>query len=771
KTEIWRLKLMLDEVETAWGVIKVALQLNLTAIANGDAKPSNVEYKFEKLNTTFADFGNGKYPVAYSPTGKYTLTASKSENTLFLTEADFRSVSYSLYNLGVIQYQQKNYPEANSLFSQAYSHAPQDTSILYARAVTYLYTDLLEKGLKDMNAILDLDSTYFDSHLAILPLLQDFYLRTTGALQEEVLKVLERLGIDLEELKQIAEQQRLRQLLSEEWEGVYLLSSKFSKDIKWRSFAKLIIGTDGTVQIDNEMIENFNYSPVSETNKRATLEWSKIVGENGNSSSAKLELGKSTYGKYKKEEWEFNKSRTNIFNFFELQNQLIDQQFISLRGGIIEGNITLEEETERTVRGWTFDLTPAILAAHYKADTPTPNFNRDDYAYVSEPNQYGLMRVQGEKGLWGLTNMKGDAILPLFYEGIGIFSDGLAGIQKNKKLGFINPEGEVVISPQYDEVTIFKNGFATVKVGERTYEIDKKGNRKELVQAVQVLPMEGKDPSLEQKSNLPDIGKYEQMQVKEEDTRQKLLAPAGMVYVEGGQFVMGDNKSSDADERPAHRVDVNTFYMDKYEVTNAQFVNFLKEYGSENVKGGQYKGRPLFEEAKDRVFSRRDGKIAQTIRKGYENQPVRHITWYGANEYALFYGKRLPTEAEWEYAAKGGKNGLNYLYSGSNNADQVAWYQENANSTKVVGKKRANGLGIYDMSGNVAEWCQDWYSANAYASKNGKTAATQQKVIRGGSYYSSKSQLEVSDRESSSPNRNPYVGFRCVKDFEIKIDY
>lgn len=763
ETEIWTLKLTWNGLEN-WGLVKASLQGNLpsptleqiTSNSSANSTPSSVEYKFEKLNTTFADFGEGKYPVAYSSTGKYTLTAS--DKILFLTEADFRSVSYSLYNLGVIQYQKENYAQATSFFSQAHAVAPQDTAILYARAVSNLYMDSLENGLKDMNAVLDLDTTYFDTNLAILPLLQDFYLRTSGALQEEVLKVLERLGIDLEELIQIAAQQRMRQLLSKEWEGVYLLSSKFSKDIKWRSFAKLVVRTDGTVQLNNEIIEDFTYKPVSKINKVATLEWSKDEGVN--SSSAKLEFRKSIYGNYKKDEWDFNKSRTNIFNFFELQNQLIDQQFAALKGGMIEGVMILDQETERNVRGWTFDSTPSFLASYYKADTPAPNFNRGDYAYVSEPNQYGLIRVQGEEGLWGLINTKGNVLLPLYYEGIGIFSDGLAGIQKNEKLGFINPEGEVVIKPQYDEVTIFKDGIATVKVGERTYEIDKKGNKiNELVQVAQVD--ENSSPP-KQNSKLPDIGQYEQMQVKQEDTRQKLLAPAGMVYVEGGQFVMG-NDDGEADERPAHRVNVNSFYMDKYEVTNAQFVNFLKEYGSDRVKEGSYAGRALFEEATERVFSRREGRAAQIIRKGYENQPVRHITWYGANEYARFYGKRLPTEAEWEYAAKGGKNGSKYLYAGSDNAEQVAWYKDNTNSTKVVGKKRANELGIYDLSGNVAEWCQDWYASNAYSSQNARV--TQQKVIRGGYYNSPKERLEVTDRESSSPDRNAFVGFRCVKDF------
>lgn len=769
ETEIWTLKLSVNGA-ASWNLAKAALKGNIPIVeqissnssaAAFNSSASDVEYDFTKLNTTFGGFGTGKHPVAYSNTGKYTLIAHG--NTLFLTEADFRSIAYSLYNLGVIQYNKQDYAKAVSFFSQAHSHSPRDTAVLYARAVSHLYMDSLRNGLKDIAAVLDLDENYFDTNQAILPLLQDFYLRTTGELQQEVLRTLEALGIDIAELEQIAERQRLKQLLGEEWKGVYLIDSKFSNDIKWRNFAKLNIEADGTVYFNGAVIQDFNYTPEPNGNS-ATLQWS---AENGNESIGVLQFRRRTYGNYKQEEWAFNKSRTNIFNFFELQDQLIDQQFASLKGNMIEGNMTLQEETQRAVRGWTFDATPPIFASYYIADTPAPNFNEGDYAYVSEPNQYGLMRVQGENGLWGLINLRGQELLPTFYEGIGIFSDGLAGIQKNEKLGFINPEGEVVIKPQFDEVTIFKNGIATVKVDGRTFEIDKKGNRvNELAQTEESLHSDEKASENEDILQA-EIGQYEQMKVKKEDTRQQLLAPAGMVYVEGGPFVVG-NDGGEADERPAHRTFVNDFYMDKYEVTNAQFAQFLKEYGSNSVKSGTYAGRPLFEETRERLFSRTDGKIAQRVLKGYENLPVRNVTWYGANEYARFYGKRLPTEAEWEFAAAGGLSNSEYRYSGSNDANQVAWYENNSNgTTNTVGKKRANELGIYDMSGNVAEWCQDWYAPNAYS--NTTANVTTQKVIRGGAFSSSLGQLEVTDRESAEPlDRSGFVGFRCVKDFGQK---
>ncbi|MFK7906432.1 MAG: SUMF1/EgtB/PvdO family nonheme iron enzyme, partial [Chitinophagales bacterium] len=648
-----------------------------------------------------------------------------------------------------------------------HSHTPQDPAILYARALSHLYMDSLGLGLKDIGAVLAVNETYFQFNLAIFPLLQDLYLKTEGGLQEEVLKTLTDLGIDVEELRLIAEKERLKQAFGEKWKGVYLMSSKFDQDKKWRSFTKLVIESDGTVRLNKDTIQNTTYSALAE-NEYGLLQWSV---DSTNTSSANLQLRRDAYANYKKIEWDFNKKGTNLFNFFELQNQIIDQQFAPLKGAAIKGELTLAEETVRQVRGWTFDVTPTSLQSFYKDDAPAPNFNKRDYAYVSEPNQYGLMRVQGEGGLWGMVNLKGQVLIPLYYEGIGIFSEGLAGVQKNKKIGFINPEGEVVISPQFDEVTLFKDGIATVIVDGKTFEINRKGNRLEEVVLKPTLPLSNEplSPNTAQQQESVDIGQFEQMKLPEaQNTRQQLLAPAGMVYVAGGTFVMGNNEG-EVDEQPAHRENVNDFYMDKDEVTNAQFANFLNEYKSREVKDGSYVGEELFKEVKGGAIYFSSGKYM--VMKGKENYPVAYVTWFGANEYARFYGKRLPTEAEWEYAAKGGQNSSNYVYSGSNDANQVAWHQENTRGgTYAVGIKRANELGVYDMSGNVEEWCQDSYASNAYA--NSKTSTTNQKVLRGGSYRTYAAELRLSNRASKAPgDAAASVGFRCVKDFNSKVTY
>ena len=181
-----------------------------------------------------------------------------------------------------------------------------------------------------------------------------------------------------------------------------------------------------------------------------------------------------------------------------------------------------------------------------------------------------------------------------------------------------------------------------------------------------------------------------------------------MVYVSGGTFIMGGDESSD--QTPTHSVTLSSYYICKYEVTQALWRAVM---GSNPSK---FKG---------------------------DNLPVEQVSWNDCqtfiNRLNSYTGRnfRLPTEAEWEFAARGGNYSRRYKYSGSNYIGDVAWYADNSgNRTHPVGTKQANELGLYDMSGNVWEWCSDWYGSYSSYSQSNPTGATSGfgRVERGGNW-------------------------------------
>ena len=216
-----------------------------------------------------------------------------------------------------------------------------------------------------------------------------------------------------------------------------------------------------------------------------------------------------------------------------------------------------------------------------------------------------------------------------------------------------------------------------------------------------------------------------------------------MVKVEAGTFMMGATSEMQKpydDEKPVHQVTLtNDYYMGKYEVTQALWQAVM---GSNPSK---FKSR---------------------------NLPVEQVSWDDCQEFInklnSITGRRfrLPTEAEWEYAARGGKKSKGYQYSGSSNISDVAWYTANSGSkTHPVGKKQANELGLYDMTGNVLEWCQDWYGSYVSSSQTNPTGAFSGffRVFRGGSWYGNSGICRLSCRDSYNPdNRNFDLGLRLV---------
>jgi len=230
-----------------------------------------------------------------------------------------------------------------------------------------------------------------------------------------------------------------------------------------------------------------------------------------------------------------------------------------------------------------------------------------------------------------------------------------------------------------------------------------------------------------------------------ENQRQTIIQNLinNMVYVEGGTFLMGATveQADDAweDETPIHQVTLSSFYIGRYEVTQQEWQAVMGNNPS------KFKGA---------------------------KQPVGRVSW---NDCQLFIRKlntltgrqfRLPTEAEWEFAARGGKKSRGYKYAGSNDLDKVAWHWSNCSGkTHEVGQKLPNELGLYDMNGNVEEWCQDWFayysSSNVMNPKGPSSGST--RVFRGGCVASSIKECHLSDRCSIDPSeRIYYMGLRLA---------
>jgi formylglycine-generating enzyme required for sulfatase activity len=255
---------------------------------------------------------------------------------------------------------------------------------------------------------------------------------------------------------------------------------------------------------------------------------------------------------------------------------------------------------------------------------------------------------------------------------------------------------------------------------------------------------------------------------------QKETAP-DMVLVKGGSFQMGSNDYDN--EKPIHTVWVADFYMGRCLVTLAEFRAFIKATG--HTTDAEKKGY-------NHIWTggKREQKNGINWRHNVQGQPatdthpVIHVSWNDAVAYCAWLNEvlpagqkvyRLPTEAEWEYAARGGEHRDEYRYAGSDNIDEVAWYRDNSNmATHPVGQKKANALGLHDMSGLVWEWCSDWYGADYYKNSpadnpKGPTSGSF-RVVRGGSWYDYPRYCRVAVRYYYAPGVCGYdIGFRLFR--------
>ncbi len=292
----------------------------------------------------------------------------------------------------------------------------------------------------------------------------------------------------------------------------------------------------------------------------------------------------------------------------------------------------------------------------------------------------------------------------------------------------------------------------------------------------------------------------------------------GMIWISGGAFMMGA-KAGQNDEQPVHEVAVDGFWMDRYEVTNEQFAEFVKATAYVTIAERKpdpkdFPGVPLENLVAGSVVftpppdvrdlsnhfiwwkyepgaSWRHPEGPSSDLKGREKHPVVHISWFDAMAYAKWAGKRLPTEAEWEFAARGGLAGKEYIWGDEQEPGGKPlaniWHGRFPNEntlkdgfrlTAAVGSFPANGYGLHDMAGNVWEWCADWYLPDYYArspkqnpqgpdtSFDPNEPGVAKRVQRGGSYLCTDlycGAFRPSRRMKTSPDTGlSHAGFRCA---------
>ncbi|MYF99773.1 TonB family protein [Candidatus Poribacteria bacterium] len=243
-----------------------------------------------------------------------------------------------------------------------------------------------------------------------------------------------------------------------------------------------------------------------------------------------------------------------------------------------------------------------------------------------------------------------------------------------------------------------------------------------------------------------------------------------MVLIPAGEFQMGSSDGS-LDEKPIHAVYLDAYYIDRFEVTNGQYKQFVD-------------ANPQWQ--KDQILSEyHDGYyladwFGNDFPAGKEEYPVVYVSWYAAMAYAKWAGKRLPTEAEWEKAARGGLVGNKYPWGNTIDATKANYFDGTDKDITQVGTYPANKYGLYDMVGNVREWCLDSYEENYYVNSppanpiagvsnldevlNNFITLKNNRVLRGGSWLSSAQSSRIAKRNWRKPtDTNPNVGFRCVK--------
>jgi formylglycine-generating enzyme required for sulfatase activity len=260
--------------------------------------------------------------------------------------------------------------------------------------------------------------------------------------------------------------------------------------------------------------------------------------------------------------------------------------------------------------------------------------------------------------------------------------------------------------------------------------------------------------------------------------KQEKLNKYNLIYVKGGIYQMG-SEDGESDESPIHSVKLSSFYIGKYEITVNEFIEFMNAANVEDY--GSLDGRDIIDIDDidcPVIYEEESFKFKRTKFVETETCPIVGITWHGATAYCEWLSRktgdryRLPTEAEWQFAARGGVESEYFIFSGSDTLNRVGWYADNSEpKVHPVGEKRPNELGIYDMSGNAWEWCLDWYKKDYYQQMEFVNPKGPERgfrrVIQGGSVLNSSNRCRSTARYNYPPNNASISnGFRVVMEID-----
>ena len=251
---------------------------------------------------------------------------------------------------------------------------------------------------------------------------------------------------------------------------------------------------------------------------------------------------------------------------------------------------------------------------------------------------------------------------------------------------------------------------------------------------------------------------------------KNVLIDTDLIQVKGGTFKMGSKKSDESaevDEQKEHTVTLNTFEISKFEVTVWEWKQFIKANKMKmpaKPTWGWQDNYPINGVTWNEAIAYCNWlSIKEKLQPCYTKKGPNFVCNFKANGY------RLPTEAEWEFAAKGGTSTKGFRFSGSDKLDEVAWHKANSSGhPHTVGTKLPNELGIYDMSGNVWEWCWDWYNKDFYLTESGDNPKGPERgterCLRGGSWDSSQYSLRSANRLKDTPyKKTEFYGFRLAR--------